>query len=258
MATSNTKIDMITDDLRNRIQSHSIELGKRGNLPSISELAKEYGATKHIVAQAMETLRAEGIVVSRVGSGLYPAPQDRLRISELTKDLGAYFRQNGIEYVEVNLESPSILPADARLAKIFGVSEGTLVVRRVRSQGSKAERYRFSETYFPYSLIGEQNVLNMQQDATFDALKVIREAHGRVPRRVKEIRRTRLSTAREQAILNIARGTPIIEEQRWSYADDDNATVLMYNEIVVDANKAIFEREYEATSWSEYWQRKAV
>lgn len=258
MTATNTKIDMITDDLRERILNQRIKLRAQGKLPSISELANEYNTTRHLIMLAMETLRAEGVVLSRPGSGLYPAPQNRLRIPGITKDLGTYFRSNDINFVETNIEGPAILPASPEISKVFGVPEGTLVVRRMRRQGSDTDHYRFSDTYYLFSLIGEQGLLNMQRDPSYDALEHIRQNHGRVIRRVTMSFHSRLSNAKEQAILNIARGTPVVEAKRTSYADDDNTTVIMHNHIILDANKVKFEDEEEAQHWSKYWQKRTA
>lgn len=61
----------IADDLARRIAAGEYRRGQR--LPTYEQLAEEYGSARGTVARAIETLKAEGIVVGVQGSGTFVA-----------------------------------------------------------------------------------------------------------------------------------------------------------------------------------------
>ena len=63
----------IADDLRRQILDGDLQGGDR--LPTESDLMSDYGVSRIVVRQAMETLRSEGLIVSQQGRGTFVREQ---------------------------------------------------------------------------------------------------------------------------------------------------------------------------------------
>lgn len=61
--------DEVTLVLRREIERHRLPIGER--LPSELELAKSFGVSRTVVREAIARLRADGLVVSRQGAGVF-------------------------------------------------------------------------------------------------------------------------------------------------------------------------------------------
>ena len=83
----------IVDELRASILDGRLEAGER--LPSENELAERYGTSRPTVRRALALLKAEGLVVTEQGRGVFvrPKPSVRLLLS------GANFRRHRREGV---------------------------------------------------------------------------------------------------------------------------------------------------------------
>lgn len=72
--TSSTKHAELAAELRKEIAAG--RYGQEGRLPSESQLVTRFGVSRPTVAQALNTLRQEGLVTRRAGSGTYVRPQE--------------------------------------------------------------------------------------------------------------------------------------------------------------------------------------
>ncbi|GAA1562489.1 GntR family transcriptional regulator [Kribbella sancticallisti] len=63
----------VANALRAAILTHKVKPGEK--LPSQNELATQYGVARMTIQQALRVLRDEGLIVSRVGSGVYVREQ---------------------------------------------------------------------------------------------------------------------------------------------------------------------------------------
>ncbi|MFF3443688.1 GntR family transcriptional regulator [Streptosporangium sp. NPDC002721] len=64
----------IADALRHGVTTMQIRPGEK--LPPIRTLAERYGVSRNTVAKAIDRLRAEGVIITRYGSGIYARPLD--------------------------------------------------------------------------------------------------------------------------------------------------------------------------------------
>jgi DNA-binding GntR family transcriptional regulator len=90
----------------------------------------------------------------------------------------------------------------------------------------------------------------MQQDARLDVLQAIKEAHGKVIKRVHEDVIARLPTSGEQELLKIVRNTPVLEVKRTNYAEDDDTTVIMFNRLIFVASYFELSYDYITPLWT--------
>src|SRR5579875_1726386 len=235
-----TKIDIIADAFRKRILAG--EFGTRGRLPSLRMLAEEFGTTNETMNKVVQLLQAEGLLISRGRAGVF-VNKPRTRIPGITARFDLYLQEQGLTPMEVNVVEPSIVAAPADVAKAMGIAEGTEVVRRVRLQGTTTVPYRLAENFYPLDLAGGTILERMKQDARLDVLLAIKEAHGKVVKRVHEDVIARLPTGQEQKLLKIVRTAPVLEVQRTNYAEDDSM-VIMFNRIIFVASYFVLSYDY--------------
>jgi DNA-binding GntR family transcriptional regulator len=133
---------------------------------------------------------------------------------------------------------------------VFGIAEGAPVVRRMRLQGTATTPYRLAENFYPADLAGGSILEQMRKDARFDVLLAIKEVHGKVIKRVHEDVIGRLPTSREQELLKIVRNAPVLEVHRTNYAEDDDATVIMFNRIIFVASHFVLSYDYTTPLWA--------
>jgi DNA-binding GntR family transcriptional regulator len=241
------KVDVIADAFRQRILAG--EYGTSGRLPSLRLLAEEYGTTRETLNKVVQRLQAEGLLVSQGRAGVFVS-KPRTRIPGITARFDLYLQEQGLTPVETNIDEPAVVAAPSEVAKVFGIAEGAPVVRRMRLQGTATIPYRLAENFYPVDLAGGSILEQMQKDARFDVLLAIKEAHGKVIKRVHEDVIGRLPTSREQELLKIVRNAPVLEVHRTNFAEDDDTTVMMFNRIIFVASHFVLSYDYTTPFWA--------
>ena len=241
------KVDTIADAFRERILSG--EYGTSGRLPSLRLLADEFGTTRETMNKVVQRLQAEGLLVSQGRAGVF-VNKPRTRIPGITTRFDLYLQEQGLTPVETNIDEPAVVSAPPEVARVLGIAEGVSVVRRMRLQGTATTPYRLAENFYPVDLAGESILEQMRKDARFDVLLAIKEAHGKVIKRVHEDVIGRLPTSREQELLKIVRNAPVLEVQRTNYAEDDDTTVIMFNRIIFVASHFVLSYDYTTPLWA--------
>jgi GntR family transcriptional regulator len=239
------KVDDITDALRKRILDG--EFGTGGRLPSLRMFASQYGTTQETINKVIQRLQAEGLLSSLGRQGVF-VHMPRTRIPGILPRFDLYLKELGLEPVETNVEKPDLVPAPDDVAKAFGVSVGSPVVHRLRRQGTTTANYRLAENFYPVNLAGSSILERMQEDERFDALLAIKEVSGKVIAHVHEDVIARLPTQREQDLLKLVRGAPVLEVLRTNYAED--GTVVMYNRIIFVASYFVLSYDYDVPHWT--------
>lgn len=133
--------ERIADELRARIADGTYPPGSR--LPSVRKLATSYGVSDTVTRPVYRVLVAEGIVEARPGAGYFvPERRPVRRVARTRYQLEAGHHPNdppstsftadrGIGWEDYRLKKRfEWLPADAGLAGLFGVAEGTAVLVR--------------------------------------------------------------------------------------------------------------------------------
>jgi len=77
--------DKVYDYLEEQILSGSLELGSR--LPTEPQLSKGFGVSRTVVREAIQKLKAQGLVVSKVGNGSFVATD---QLAQIKKVFGQY------------------------------------------------------------------------------------------------------------------------------------------------------------------------
>lgn len=241
-----TKVDHIADAFRQRILDG--EYGTGGRLPSLRLLSEEYDVTHETMNKVVQRLQAEGLLISQGRAGVF-VNKPRTRIPGITARFDLYLQEQGLVPVEANIDEPAIVAAPADVARVFGIDEGAPVVRRIRLQGTATMPYRLAENFYPVELVGGPLLEQMQKDARLDVLLAVKDAHGKMIKRVHEDVIGRLPTSREQELLKVVRNTPVLEVQRTNYAQDDT-TIIMFNRIIFVASYFVLSYDYITPLWA--------
>lgn len=250
MSKRQTTVPEVAEALRKRIQAG--DFGQYGRLPHANDLKEEYGVSRDTINRAIKLLQAEGYLESRgEGTRGVVISRSRVRIQGITARFDLELQKLGLIPHEVNIDEPAIVPASSQIAGALGIDEGTPIVRRFRKQGviqgDTVTPYRLTENFYPTALVDAALLEQMQKDNRFDAILAIKENYGKVPIRVHEDVIGRLSTSREQLLLNITPQTPVLEVSRISYAEDN--TVVMVNKIIFVANLFVLSYDYPTGHW---------
>ena len=241
------KLDVIAASFRQRILSG--EYGTRGRLPSLRLLSEEYGTTHETMNKVVQLLQSEGLLISQGRAGVF-VNKPRTRIPGITARFDLYLQEQGLTPEETNIDEPAIVAAPVEVAEVFGIAESAPVVHRMRRQGTTAAPYRLAENFYPVDLAGGAILERMKQDARLDVLVAIKEAHGKVIKRVHEDVIGRLPTSREQELLKLVRTAPVLEVRRTNHAEDDDKTVIMFNRIIFVANYFVLSYDYMTPLWT--------
>lgn len=128
-----------------RIAAHLRTLIRSGDLapgdplPSHRVMADEHGVSEITIRQAVDLLRAEGLVDSRRGAGTFVRSRppmrrmtmDRYQVGTLADPQTSFTRDQGISWSQYRLDKRfEWIEADGRLAELFGVLARTRVLER--------------------------------------------------------------------------------------------------------------------------------
>jgi GntR family transcriptional regulator len=236
-----TKIDEIVEELSSRIAQGYYVAGRR--LPSERELAEALHVSRVTIRSALLRLQAENLldIVPR-GGAFVRSTSTKVSIAsgpEL-KQSGSFIRameQQGRQTVVRFLEPSSIIPAGEEIGAKMKGAPSTKVLRRHRIHLVDRIPYRILDSYYLASLLGD---LLGKDEGYIPLFKWLRERTGIRAARALERLNCRMPSAEEATLLNISRGQPVVDMDRWVWGDD--GTLFEYTHIV--ANGALHEFSY--------------
>ena len=117
------------------------------------------------------------------------------------------------------------------------ISADTKVLRRYRIHLINRVPYRILESFYLASLLGD---LLGKDEGYIPLFKWLRDHTGLRAARAFEKINIRMPSAEEAALLTISRSQPVVDMDRWVWADDH--TLFEYSHIV--ANAALHEYTY--------------
>ena len=210
-ADESPKYIRIRDWLLDRILSTGLTRGDR--LPSEHELIRQFDVSRVTVRQALEALRAEGIIESHHGKGWFLrrvcAVQNLGRLlgfGEMLAPMGVRTRSEVLETAECG--------APEAVAAAFGLAPGTPLTRiaRLRIAGGRVMSYDLS--YFPLE-IGRR--LQQQDLSRQDVFVLIERALG-IPLGFADVTLEMAPAEAESAErLHVAVNTPIFRMTRLTH-----------------------------------------
>jgi len=243
-----SKIDGAVAELKRKINEGFYAAGQR--LPSEREIGQELDISRITVRAALQRLEAENLVsiVPRAGAfvrspsvkAIINSPGVAIARGPELKRSGSFIRAmeaQGRNTLVRFIEPSSIIPAGESIGPRMDATADTNVLRRYRIHLVEGVPYRILDSYYLANLLGGL----LGKDAGYIPLfKWLREYTGLRATRASEQLECRMPSAEEAALLNISRGQPVIDMDRWVWANDDR--LFEYTHIV--ANGALHEFSY--------------
>lgn len=238
----------IADALRARIQSGDYPPGSK--LPSLPELAAEFGVSLVTVRLALTRLKQEGFVVSQQGAGNFVRTRPPLRrygIARYSRSVWAgdspqplLIAEGGRQGAAVDQEtSTEQVPAPAFVAgRLPGVAEGDLVYMRRRTTTVDGVINQAADSYFTLATAERNPGLVTGTGAgghiaRINAISPVRE--------IQEEITARMPTGPEASRLEIPEGTAVFEVIRTYHTADGPLDVARF---VIRADMAVFDYRF--------------
>jgi GntR family transcriptional regulator len=198
--------EQVADALREEIRAGHYPLG--GKLPSERELSERFKVSKVTARQAIVQLRAEGLVTSRVGYGVFvAAPGPPRRLSDDILKGEAFYRAVGRLGLEPDVATTITRePATEEVAEALGVEVGEEVLvhtRLVRAEGGPP--LFLAANYFPSWVV--EALPQLGEESTVGLTKWLSDAYG--PLYGEDLIDARMPTPEERERLEVPPETPV-------------------------------------------------
>jgi GntR family transcriptional regulator len=238
----------IADTLRRDIREGRLEPGER--LPSENELAEQHETTRATVRKAIALLRAEGLVASEQGRGVFVRPRPHLKML-LTGSNWRAHRGGGLSNFNAEAASQGRTAtqqllaveeteAPAEIAERLRVPANTIVIVRKRLFVVDGEPMQFCDGYYPADLFRGTAVAETRR-IRGGVHGLIEDPEGPIRRRVTrfvEDLDVRMPVPSESAELAIPEGVPVVRVFRTAY--DSNEEVLEVLDSLVPTDRFAF------------------
>jgi GntR family transcriptional regulator len=229
----------IADALREQLRSGDYPPGAQ--LPTERELQERWEVSSRTIRVALDQLRAEGLIVSYQGRGVFVREQTvpRRLSTDIATSLGWYttLARQGLQPAGRTTVTKGPCPPEA--AEWLGLEPGTEVVIRERDMGTEGEPpVMLATSYFPAAVVerapqlGDPDVGGMP--------KWLREAFG--PFYSQDVLTVRMPTPAEQDRLDLPPGTPVQVINGASY--DQGNRPLHYIEVIAAGGRIEFAYRY--------------
>ncbi|MGX2995036.1 GntR family transcriptional regulator [Streptomyces sp. JNUCC 64] len=202
----------VADGLRAAITSGEYRSGDR--LPSARELAGTYGITHVTASQAVAALKAEGLVESHVGRGVFVrAPAVRRRIDRgrgvLRDERGYYFDAQAQDWVALGPPALHWGTAPGDVEALLGVEADAPVFLRDRSMGPPGSEVplQLATSYLPEPVARGTRL--EERDTGPTGIYGLMEEAGHVLHWT-EVCNARMPTPRERELLRLGDGVPVL------------------------------------------------
>lgn len=241
----------IVDELRAAILEGRLEPGDR--LPSENELAERYGTSRPTVRRALALLKAEGLVTTEQGRGVFvrPRPHVRLLLSGEAFRRHRRARRSGFNaQVEEQGQTPEqrlldvgAVAAPHEVAQRLDVDDRTRVIVRRRLFVVNGEPVALCDSYYPLEM-AQGTALAKPDRIAGGAYGLIEDRQGPIGRRLKrsvDDLVCRMPTPEEVKALELASGVPVVRILRTVY--DSTGTAVEVQDTVAAADKHQFRYE---------------
>jgi DNA-binding GntR family transcriptional regulator len=233
------RYQQIADALRKQIVTGEFQPGQQ--LPSERELRERWKVSDRTIRVAFDQLRAEGLVTSRQGKGVFVREQTvpRRLSTDIATSLGWYttLARQGLRPAGRTTVHRAPCPAEA--AEWLGIEPGTQVVIRDRDLGTEGEPpVMVATSHFPSWVVDAAPALADPNRGGMPEL--LREAFGDTYS--QDVLTVRMPTPAELERLDLPPGTPVQVIKGGTY-DQDNRP-LHFIEVVAAGGRIEFAYKY--------------
>jgi GntR family transcriptional regulator len=229
----------VADALREQITSQEFSPGTK--LPTERELMDRWGVSSRTIRVALDQLRAEGLVVSKQGSGVFVRKQTvpRRLSTDITTSFGWYhtLKRQGLQAAGETHVSQA--PASPLVAEWLGVDLGTTVTVRDRLLGTEEHGpVMLATSHFPGWVV--EQAPSLADPSRGGMPEILREAFGDTYSH--DVLITRMPSPDERVRLDLEPGTPVLVIRGGTY-DQDNRPIH-FIEVVAAGGRIEFAYVY--------------
>jgi len=260
------KYEQIAADLRRKIHEGKLAPGEQ--LPVESALTREYRVSPGPVRDALNSLRAEGLVETRHGIGSFVrAPRRKVRRSgdrhqwekdrarlpkEGRRQTGVVERDTGLDLADLEFHAEySIEQAGEELAETFGIPTGAKMLHRVYRTRSRVEDSPVSliDSYLVYDVVAANpDLLNADNEPWPGGTQHQLSMVGIEVDRIIEEFTARPPQPEEAELLGIGPGISVLFLRKTLIDIDDR--VVEYSEVVMPGDRTVMVYTTHLKRWS--------
>lgn len=234
----------IADELRTLILTGKLRAGEK--LKSENELKDQYDTTRVTVRKALALLKADGLLISEQGKGVFVRPRPNVQM--LTT--GANFRQRrdtGVSNFnaeaaaqglrpEQRILSVETVPASADVASRLGVADDTEVIVRRRAFFVNEEPMQLVDGYYPAALFAGTEVAESRR-IRGGVSRLIEDPTGPIGQRITQFvedLEIRMPTPSEADSLKIPPGVPLARVLRTAHTSAGQTVEVLDSRVPCD------------------------
>lgn len=235
---------IVADQLRAFIDEQRLVEGDR--LPTVRELAERFSVPTGTVARAVELLRAEGVVVSKHGNGLYVRTFSRIvrsspgRLSKRQWGAGLAIQDHDtgqrLRVVHVDVTE---VPAPGTVAAALGIPAGAAVLTRARRFAVEDRVVQLATSFLPLQVVAAAPSVAYTGPGPGGIYARMAEA-GFEPYEFAERLIVRAPTAAERDEMDLPTGVQVIEITRLARTREGKAVEV--NVMILDSS--VYQLEY--------------
>ncbi|WP_073502829.1 GntR family transcriptional regulator [Actinacidiphila paucisporea] len=242
------KYQRIADDLRASIDRGEYQPGDR--LPGENSLAADFGVAPLTVRQALGLLRAEGLVDSRKGSGVFVQsfrPIRRRGIHRLRRDgwgsgqtIWSADDDRSPDVDQINVHE-DVAPPE-HIARVLGLADEETSCVRGRRYSMDGRPVMLATSYLPQTLVAGSPIT--QAETGPGGIYARLADLGHEPVRFREEIRSRMPTGEEAARLSIPADRTVLKLVRTAF--DAEGRVVEINDMTLDSAAYVLDYEFDA------------
>ncbi|MFI6045984.1 GntR family transcriptional regulator [Nocardia sp. NPDC051321] len=231
----------ISGYIRDRIERG--ELAPGDEVPSERELAAQWKVARPTAAKALNTLRQQGIVQSRRGSGTYVVDRsDGPAMRERVPKYGSAYAESA----SITMLEAAVVTAPDQVAELLGLPRGSAALMRKRLIGNGSHVAELATSWFAGDLAAVAPRLLRAERLSDGTLRYLESVTDRRVAYLRDRVGARLATADERRQLGLARPAAVLVYQLTLHTAD--GAVLQLDEIVHPPDEWKFQQEYSSRS----------
>lgn len=224
--------------LREKIASGEWKPGDM--VPSERELSEQFHISRMTARQALSELATEGLLRREQGRGTFVAEpkieHGLTRLTGFTEDMKARGLEPGARVIRLELIKPPLL---AMQALQISPDDPIILLERLRLAGGEPIALETSHLHFN----GVENLLH-EDFENHSLYRILLEKYQITPTRAVQKIGADLCSQREQKLLNIREGAPVLRNKRITY--DQWGRPFEYTESAYRADRYVFQAELNA------------
>lgn len=216
-----------------------------GSRQSFYKNVKPYLRPYHFGSRQAPWYNEKEVIAVATGK---PIRKGNIPITGMFVDWTEYARSLGYNAKTVNRDM-QVGPLPEDIATTFNLPSDKIFVRRGRMTTVDGQPIASWDTYYPEEYVSDI-LTQIQRGTASNIVEHIKEKHGLVVGKVKDRYSARITTLDELNLFQLFNDEPVLILQRISL-DKDQATLVLFSDMVLLGSWFTIEREEEINAWDE-------